>query len=169
MTDDLDGCLRGRVAAATIDTPADWVTTWFALVAEGHTPIGLAIRGGFAADRVGWAFSAGYQAALRALVANAAPREVLALCVTEAGGNRPRDIATTVQRAGAGRLLVTGGKRWSTRAPLANRLLVVGVDETGAGQEAGRSRLDARPSLVAVSVPAQSAGVSIRAMPETAF
>ena len=55
-----------------------------------------ALLGGFDADRVGWAFASGYQAALRALLPELPADAVAAFCVTEESGNRPRDIHTRI-------------------------------------------------------------------------
>ncbi len=45
---------------------------------------------------MGWAFAGGYQAALRALRPELPHDSMVALCVTEEAGNRPRDIRTTI-------------------------------------------------------------------------
>jgi alkylation response protein AidB-like acyl-CoA dehydrogenase len=82
------------------------------------------MAGGFAADRLGLAFAAGYQAALEALVPGA-PGEARALCATEEGGAHPRAIRTTLERDTEGRLWIRGRKRWATLATEAEALLVV--------------------------------------------
>ncbi len=51
-------------------------------------PLEAAVRGGARADRVGYAFAAGYQAALRALFP-LAPGQLGSLCATEAHGAHP--------------------------------------------------------------------------------
>lgn len=116
--------------------------------------IDRAVRGGYAADRVGAAFVAGYGAALSALVPDAPART--SLCATEEGGAHPRAIATRLDPS----LRLVGAKRWSTLATEAELLLVVattGVDDQG------RSRL----KLVRVSPRAP--GVTITAMPPPPF
>lgn len=121
----LTACLHAATPPAPCGTVADWWPQWLALPADAD-PATLALLGGLAADRVGWAFAAGYQAALRAL-RPALPRSTMAaLCVTEAGGNRPRDVLTTITPLPDGRVRVDGAKRWTTLGPAATLLLVVG-------------------------------------------
>jgi len=123
------------------------------------TPMARAIAGGFAADRLGLAFAAGYQAALAALVP-AAPAERLALCATEEGGAHPRAIRTTLRLREAGRMRLDGQKRWATMAPLAEVLLVVAsLGETAEG----------RNVLRLARVPAAAPGVRITPMPPPPF
>jgi acyl-CoA dehydrogenase len=124
-----------------------------------HAPMHQAVLGGFQSDRVGHAFVVGYQAALRTLL-DLAPGALASFCVTEAGGNRPRAIATRLEEASGGQLRLTGEKRWSTLAPVADVLCVVarsGTDEAG------------RPRLVAVAVPSGTRGVAVTPMPATPF
>ena len=98
MNDDLTFCLTRPTEVPAPDGLQAWCEQWRRLAAERHDAVGLALRGGFAADRVGWAFAAGYQSALRQLIqvngGTVDDHELLAMCATEAGGNRPRDIET---------------------------------------------------------------------------
>ena len=66
----------------------------FALLATcpETSPLEQAIWGGAHVDRLGYAFVAGYSAALARMFPGAPARSALA--VTEAGGNHPRAIAT---------------------------------------------------------------------------
>lgn len=158
--------MRGLLSApATASAPHDlaaWARGWTALSAEHADPVALALHGGFAADRVGWAFAAGYQAALRRLLANfgLAPADGarLALCATEEGGNRPRDMATTLRADGDGWRL-DGAKSWITLGPVCDELLVV-ARLAGDGD---------RPALKVARVPAGAAGVRLREKPPLAF
>lgn len=52
-------------------------------------PFALAVRGGAAADRAGFAFAAGYQAVLCALVPDLPGPGPFSLAATEAGGAQP--------------------------------------------------------------------------------
>ena len=106
-----------------------------------------ALVAGVRADRVAYAFAGGYRLALEALTGDA--RDA-ALCVTEAGGNHPRAIATTFAD---GR--VTGVKQWATGADRAATLLVV-REKAGEGT-------DGRPQLVLVRVATAAPGVTIEA------
>lgn len=94
--------------------PADWAGR---LPMAGTGP-DRAIAGGFAADRPGWAFASGYQAALDALLPTGG--QVAALCITEAGGNHPRALQARVE---GGQLV--GDKRFVFLGPLARRLFVL--------------------------------------------
>lgn len=73
-------------------------------------PIDRAVLGGALADRLGFAFVAGYSAAIQALFGR--PSSIRAsLAATEAGGAHPRAIETTLTRAGD-RWRLDGHKRW---------------------------------------------------------
>lgn len=128
--------------------------------ARFEAPIDRAIAGGFGADRLGFAFAAGYHAALEALLPGRMGQGLCALSATEEGGAHPRAIRTTLAPDAAGQLRLTGRKRWSTLAPGAEALLVVasvGVDA------AGRNRLRV------VRVGVREAGVRLTVMPPTPF
>ena len=124
--------------------------------------IDQAILGGFSADRVGYAFASGYQAALHALVPDLPHDEVASLCVTERGGGHPRAIETRLEadpaRAGAYRL--TGKKRWATLSGEAGILLVAASTGT---DELGKNRLRL------VRVDSAAPGVRRVPMPEAPF
>ena len=147
-------CLTASPDTAAPRDLAAWCRDWRARVESEPAPVAQAILGGFAADRVGWAFAAGYQAALRQLLAGfneqPAADARLALCATESGGNRPRDIATVLRRDGDGWRL-DGAKSWITLGEAATELLVVArLDEGGD-----------RPALKVARVPAGAAGVTL--------
>jgi hypothetical protein len=114
------------------------------------TTADLAVRAGAAADRIAFAFAAGYREALRALVPNLSG--VAALCATEAGGNHPRAIQTTL----AGGQL-DGKKTWATGADQAATLLVVASVGASVGGDGGKNQLRV------VRVAANAPGVTIRA------
>jgi acyl-CoA dehydrogenase len=116
-----------------------------------------ALGGGAASDRLGYAFAAGYQAALRALLGE---RAGVATCLaaTEAGGAQPRAILTSLVDAGDDRLLV-GEKQWTTLAEESERMLVFCRD----------GEVDGRPRIRAVLLPTQRAGITIERMPDVPF
>jgi alkylation response protein AidB-like acyl-CoA dehydrogenase len=155
-------CLGTRVAGvATIESVAQWLPIWREVAAAQPGAFDRAVAGGFAADRVGWAFASGYQAALRALVPGLlADGAVAALCVTEEGGNRPRDIATTISERPEGGFTLTGAKRWTTLGPDSTLLLV-------AGRVAGSPA--ERPVLRVALVPAATPGLTLDPMAPTRF
>jgi acyl-CoA dehydrogenase len=124
-------------------------------------PVDRAIAGGFSADRVAYAFAAGYQAALLALVGDTAAEGPVALCITEQGGAHPRAIATMLRPAEGGGFLVDGQKRWTTLSGDGGGTLLVAAS-TGAGED-GRNRIKL------VRVDANAAGVTMTPMAETPF
>jgi hypothetical protein len=138
-----------------------WWQRWRADPLRTAAPCEQAIGGGFAADRVGWAFASGYQAALRALVADLPSDAVAAFCVTEEGGNRPRDIRTRFTPGPGDGVTIDGAKRWTTLGPSSTWLLVIGA--LPAQAEA------LQPQLRVARVCAQADGVRLQPMPATAF
>ena len=157
----LDHCLRAPTQAQASDSVAGWWPGWAALAAQHSSPMALALLGGFAADRVGRAFAAGYQSALRALVPSLPVQALAAFCVTEEGGNRPRDIRTLITPGTGGGFTVSGSKRWTTLGPHGTLLMVT-------GRLAGAAT-DERPALKVALVQADQPGVEVVPMPETAF
>ncbi|HWS75601.1 MAG TPA: acyl-CoA dehydrogenase family protein [Quisquiliibacterium sp.] len=150
-------------AAAAMEDVAAWWPAHRKLADRHRAPFALSVAGGLAADRAAWAFATGYQAALRALLPGLPDDVLAAFCVTEAGGNRPRDIQTTFRDAGDGMLSITGAKRWSTLGPESTLLLVVGQAVAAPDAPAARSTLRVAP------VRADAPGVAIEPMPPTAF
>jgi alkylation response protein AidB-like acyl-CoA dehydrogenase len=117
--------------------------------------IAAAFEGGRAADRVAWAFAAGYQAALRALWPGAPEGKRFALCATEAQGAHPSQIATLLADG-----VLRGKKRFVTGGDTADVLLVVAT--TGRGDD-GRNRLRV------CAIDARRAGVTLRPGVPTPF
>ena len=166
MLDVLRYVLGTDCAPPRIDSIASFCAHARDLAKTFALPIDRAIAGGFAADRVGYAFAAGYQSALDALVPcdgvePARDAVVRAFCATEQGGAHPRAIATRLEpMRGTGDYALHGKKRWATFAPVADVLLVVASLGTDA---AGKNRLRV------VRVGAALEGVSIHTMPATPF
>jgi acyl-CoA dehydrogenase len=152
------------LAAPPVAVPCEDVASWWArhraLAAEWPDPMALAIAGGFAADRIGWAFASGYQAALRALEPGLPAEAVIAFCVTETGGNRPKDIHTALERDGEAGWRLTGSKRWTTLGPEGALFLVAARDASVSGE---------RAAIKLVRVASNAPGVSIAPMPPTRF
>jgi acyl-CoA dehydrogenase len=124
-------------------------------------PIDRAVAGGLLADRVAYAFAAGYEAALRRLVPWLPPKSIVSLCVTESGGVHPRAIKTRLdKRPSGGGFTLTGEKVFITAALEAEVLMVAA--STGVGDD-GKNRIRM------VLVGRTEAGVTIRPMPELAF
>lgn len=157
----LDHCLRAATEVPARDSVAAWWPRWRDGAARAATPAAKALLGGFDADRVGWAFASGYQAALRALLPGLPSDAVAAFCVTEESGNRPRDIHTLLSPTADGGWRLSGAKRWTTLGPDSSVLLVVGVL---AGDDAAQ-----RPQLKVARVPAGTPGLQLLPMPVTRF
>ena len=121
-------------------------------------PIERAVAGGFAADRLGYAFAAGYTEALHQLLP-ALGQTRAALAATEAGGVHPRAIAAQLSAAPGGSLL-SGDKTFVTLGTQATELLVVASAGLYPG---GRNR------LVLCRIPATRPGVTFKELPATPF
>lgn len=127
--------------------------------ARAGTPFERAVLGGARADRLGYAFVAGYQAALAALVARAGtPTRPypgrLCLAVTEEGGGHPRAIATSLVPRADG-FVLSGKKTFATLASVSEELLVVG--------SAGEDPATSKKELKLVRVRASAATMKDRA------
>jgi alkylation response protein AidB-like acyl-CoA dehydrogenase len=157
----IDACLRAPTAVPERDSVAAWWPRWRDGAARADGSAAQALLGGFDADRVGWAFAAGYQAALRALLPELPAGRVAAFCVTEDAGNRPRDIRTRITPSADGGATIDGAKRWTTLGPDSSELLVVGAMPPRAGE----TRPQLRVARVAVGTP----GLQLLPMPETRF
>ncbi|MFN7951224.1 MAG: acyl-CoA dehydrogenase family protein [bacterium] len=151
---------RARDAAETHDTLTAWWQSIRAETADWRVPVDRAIARGALADRVAFAFAAGYQAALARLVPAIPEERVVSLCVTEAKGNHPRALETTLVRAAAGTLRLNGRKSWATHSPHATELLVA----ARAGLAA-----DGRPAIKLVRVRGDAPGVTVEPMHGIAF
>lgn len=128
--------------------------------AAGLAPIDQAIVGGFAADRLGYAFAAGYLGALNTLVPDVSETAVVSLCATETGGVHPRAISTTLREAGVGRWRLDGRKRFATLGHEADTLLVVASTAVDT---------DGKNRLRLVRVAARAPGVTVTRIPDTPF
>jgi hypothetical protein len=118
-----------------------------------------AVLGGAQARGVAGAFSAGYQAALRALVPELPEGQPACLCATEAGGAHPRAIQARLEPDGDG-FRLSGHKKWVTGAPLAGVYLVVASTGQGA---------DGRNALRVARVDARAPGITLTPLPEASF
>jgi alkylation response protein AidB-like acyl-CoA dehydrogenase len=156
--------LAHLLTAAVEAAPCEGVSSWWArhraLALTWSDPIALAIACGYAADRIGWAFASGYQAALRALLPDLPPHTMAAFCVTEADGNRPKDIRTALERNGDAGWRLSGAKRWATLGPDGELFLVAARDASASGE---------RPAIRMVRVASNAPGLTIETMAPTRF
>lgn len=151
--------LAGGNEAKPCASVAEWWPSHQRIAGENVRTIDQAIIAGFRADRTGWAFASGYQAALRALFPGLPEDRICALCVTEADGNTPRAIRSTLQRTQDGWRL-DGAKRWTTLGPDGGLFLVAARDAQIAGE---------RPALRIARVASNAAGVQVETMAPTKF
>lgn len=149
-----------QATAKPCESVADWWPRHRAIAAEHAGSIEQAIVGGFVADRVGWAFASGYQAALRALFPDAPGNRLCAFCVTETDGNSPKAIKSAIAKNGSGWLL-NGAKRWTTLGPEGGLFFVAARDEAASA--------DKRAAIRVVKVASGSSGLKIESMPATRF
>ena len=148
-----------RATAAPCESVTDWWPRHRAIAREHPDPIHQAIVGGFVADRVGWAFASGYQAALHALFPDVPADRICALCVTEADGNSPKAIKSSLRKNGDSWLL-NGAKRWTTLGPDGALFFVAARDEAASVE---------RASIRIARIDSKAAGLKIEAMPPTKF
>ena len=148
-----------QAKAAPCESVAAWWPRHRAIAAENPDPIHQAIIGGFVADRVGWAFASGYQAALRALFPDAPGNRICALCVTEADGNSPKAIKSSLTRS-SGDWTLNGSKRWTTLGPEGGLFFVAARDETASGK---------RVSIRIARIESGTEGLIIEGMPPAKF
>jgi alkylation response protein AidB-like acyl-CoA dehydrogenase len=148
-----------QAVAKPCESVADWWPRHRSIAAEHASTLQQAIVGGFVADRVGWAFASGYQAALRALFPDAPADRICALCVTEADGNGPKAIKSSLQRSGDGWIL-NGAKRWTTLGPEGSLFFVAARDEAASAD---------RPSIKVARLASGTPGLTIQSMPDTRF
>jgi hypothetical protein len=120
-----------------------------------------AMLGGFRSDRVAWAFLAGYQAAIFRMFPGQEPMSLASFSVTEASGNRPRDILTRVEPIGTDQLRVNGSKSWVAAGPACDHLMVAAVMQPDA--EAKRRQSVQWPEIRMLVVPAGAGGVNFHA------
>lgn len=160
MRDDAIGfLLKAPTASRECLDVAAWWPRHREIAAVWRNPMDCAIVGGFNADRVGWAFASGYQAALHALFPGVPEDRIAALCVTEADGNSPKAIKSTLRRHGDGWLL-NGAKRWTTLGPEGGLFFVAARDAAASGE---------RAAIRVVRVASDAPGMTVQPMPATHF
>jgi hypothetical protein len=105
-------------------------------------PADMAIAGGFFADRVSYAFAAGYHSSLHRLIPSLPFDTITAFCVTEEGGGHPRAIKTEMEPVrsnedGSSLFRLNGTKKFITCAREAEFLVVAvstGIQTDGNNQ-----------------------------------
>lgn len=142
--------LARRDAAPTCDGAADWLRVWRAEQAAHRdaSPFDAAALAASRADRVAWAFFAGYQGALRS-VFGAAAGAPAAFCANESG-RRITEVDTALRRDGDA-LRLDGRKSWALTPSEDTTLFVLARAADGPASGPG--------SLAVARVPLSAAGV----------
>ncbi len=144
-------------AMAPHDGLEGWKSALHELRLAWPDPASCAVIAGLHAPSVAFAFAAGYQCAIARL--SGSETGFAALCVSERGGNRPRDMQCRLDASGDGWRL-NGEKSHVTGATHATTLYVAA---TAGVDAAGRQRIRL------VRVAADAPGVTIRRLPDHAF
>ena len=151
-------------------TPFSWWSEYVSFISadrEGLTTLDQALLGGYTANKLAFAFVAGYQTAQSALgLRRGIPDDAISsFCVTEKG-NRPKDIRSTLKyAANDSDMVLNGDKSFVSMAPGCALLNVIAqfVPSNGAINPTGR------PQLMCVAIPVNSPGVSIVPKPALSF
>jgi len=126
---------------------------------SGAAPFDAAVRVASSVDRLGFAFTAGYSAALEQLIPDVSLP--CALCVTEADGNHPRAIKASLEASDAGSgYRLDGAKTFVTFGTMAKTLIVA----ARVGEQS-----DGKPELAVVRIPSDREGVSLHELPAISF
>lgn len=124
----IDWLLSGQGRRASFSSLGDWERLCTDLFSPWEMTIDRALAGGFLADRLSYAFAAGFRTALGCLVPAIPMNRFIAFCVTEEdGGGHPRSIRTSIERVQSdtgARWRLNGRKKYITMADEAELLLV---------------------------------------------
>ncbi len=127
-----------QINTTPIDSLNDWEEILNQTADDWLFPFERAVSGGFLADRMAYAFVAGFRAALQRLFPSLSARAVAAFCISEEGGNGPRAIKTRLEKCD-GSWNLNGFKTFITCANEAEQLFVAA--STGQGED-GRSQIE---------------------------
>ena len=146
-----------KVDSHTIKT---WKSELSRIGHEWDQPYQRAVVGGFLSERLAFTFLSGYRAALQEMVPELSADRQPAFCVTEEGGNRPRNIQSKLtpvsDREGESKQWVlTGSKTFITAAEEADSVFVAA--------SAGVSG-DGRNAIKLVYLDMNSSGIKVHPM-----
>jgi hypothetical protein len=152
---------RTRQPGQTCDSVEKWWPVFREARRAWPEPVDQALIGGVLADRVAYAFAAGYQAALCRMDPELPEDRLCCLSVTEEGGGHPRAVQSTFTPIDGGKAYkLSGRKKWATLSSAGSVALVVASVGTDA---AGRNQL--RVARVDLGSP----GVNVIPMPPPPF
>jgi hypothetical protein len=150
-----------RIDTKEISSLYEWKNNYWESVSGWNEPIDRAVAGGFLSDRVGYAFAAGYEAALMRLVPSLPERSIVSICITEEKGGHPGMIKSNLQGApGQNTWVLNGSKKFITLAGVADLFLVAAT--IGTAQ-------DKKNIIRLVQVERNSPGIEITPMHDLAF
>ncbi|WVM88098.1 hypothetical protein UMZ34_17610 [Halopseudomonas pachastrellae] len=149
-------CLSASVDVPAMETVDDWLANWRQLPLDELSPFALAVMGGCQADRAAWAFSAGYEAALRAMFPQIRGGGLHGFSLSEEGVRSPRDLQTLWRTDASGGIQLSGNKGWVPCRSIVKPILWFAVP---AGQTA----------LSVVRLPATADGVTMSPRNPAAF
>ena len=141
-----------RYGVSGISSVSEWKLKVMPLMAEWDNTIDCSIVGGFYSDRLAWAFLSGYQSALRSQFPFLPNNKLVAFCVSEKGGSRPKAMMTVMRKLPCGYELA-GRKTFVTCADEADQLLI--AVNSALAEDA------ARPEIKVVSLAADAPGLTI--------
>jgi acyl-CoA dehydrogenase len=142
-----------------------WKPVYHKTITPWTDPIDRAIAGGFVADRLAYAFTAGYQASLQCLLPSLPVDTIAALCISEEGGGHPRQIKTTLRRTDQKESIsplweINGRKKFITNASEASRLLIA----ASAGEMP-----DGKNQIQMIEIERDAPGITVIPMKELPF
>ncbi len=140
-----------------------WKKMFHALEDQWDMPVDRALAAGFNSDRIAYAFTGGYESALRLLVPSLPKHTLASLCVTEEGGGHPRAIHAKLEPAHPGEeglYQVSGRKKFVTAAD-ESELLITAVS---------RGEMpDGRNDIAVVLINRKSPGVTMDILEDLPF
>ena len=154
----LEHLLDASLSRQSPESMAQWFAGFQSYTSPAMTSVDRAIIGGRHSSNLAFSFAAGYQSAIESIFSLASPA-LSSFCVSEEKGNHPRAIATHLKPVGNGYVL-NGNKSFVSGGCDAKQLFI--ACNTG-------ELNDGRPVLKMVSIPANTSGVTIEAMPPLPF
>lgn len=152
------------VNAYGTDSWDDWQQQRRRVFSEHHQGVDRAFILGAWSRLPAFAFASGYQAALAVLYPQADLKKCYAFCVTEAKGNSPGAIETTLTAVDQGWRL-QGEKAFITAIDQADELLVAAQ----LADAASGSSENPRKQIKLVRVPKHTAGLELKTLPQLPF
>mgnify|MGYP000476908575 CR=1 FL=1 len=158
----LEHLLDASLSRQSPESMAQWFAGFQSYTSPAMTSVDRAIIGGRHSLNLAFSFAAGYQSAIESIFNLASPA-LSSFCVSEEKGNHPRAIATHLKPVGNDYVL-NGNKSFVSGGCDAKQLFI--ACNTG---DLNNEKLDDRPALKMISIPANTSGITIEAMPPLPF